>query len=101
MPSELVQTSWGYVVTCTSGTSVPTVLVKPGTRLSVNAIVCGGAATTDITTVQDANGRSVFVGSSIVNTMDKFAPCQPIFMDGLAVGFAGATTGYCNIFLAK
>lgn len=101
MASALSQKSWGYVVTCTGGTSVPNVLVPAGTRIAVSAIVCGGAATTDITLVQDSGLTTVFSGAAVVNTMDKFVPAQPILMDGLAVGFAGATTGYCNIFLAK
>lgn len=98
MAAELTQTAWGYSITCTSGTAVPAVVVAKGTRLKIAGIACGGAATTDITTVQDANGKQIFKGSAIVNTEDRLRIAAPIHVDGLAVGFAGATTGYCTIF---
>lgn len=101
MAAVLVQTAWGYSITCTGGTAVTAVVVSKSTRLKIAAIACGGAATTDIITVSDANGVLVFSGAAVVNTMSSISPSEPITTDGLGVSFAGATTGYCNIFLSR
>jgi hypothetical protein len=100
MAIAVVQKSWGYAVTCSSGTAVPAIAIPKDTAIRIIAIVCGGAATTDITTVTDASGTQLMKGSAIINTVFTLAPGFPITVDGLQVGFAGATTGYCNIFVA-
>ena len=105
LSAEAIKTQWGYFCTCSAGTAAAgaatTKIVPKGTHLSVQAIACGGAATTDITTVQDGNGKQVFKGAAVVNTLNSLSFSDPIRVDGLTLGFAGATTGYCSIYLSK
>lgn len=101
MAALLTKTSWGYSITCTGGTAVAAQLVAPGTRLKIAGIACGGAATTDITTVNDGNAVLVFTGAAAVNTMNSLPLAKAINVDGLQVGFAGATTCYVNVYLTE
>ena len=103
--AEVRTKSFGLYCTCSGGTAAAgdatTTIVPSGTRVKIQAIVCGGAATTDITTVHDASGIPLFKGAAAINTLNGVTfPCG-LEADGLQVGFAGATTGYCNIFYAK
>lgn len=106
MANVVTETAYGYVVSCTGGTGVPAALLVPkggdqSSSIKIVGIACGGAATTDITTVNDGQGNSLFKGSAIVNTMATLALGGAINVRGLQVGFAGATTGYCIIYITN
>lgn len=94
--SETLQTSFGFVITCSTGTSVPVTVVKGS--LKIVGIACGGAATTDIITVNDGNGILLFKNTAVINQMASLPLGGPIRVMGLQIGFAGATTGFCNIY---
>jgi hypothetical protein len=99
--AETIRTSWGFSVTCSAGTSVPVIVTEPEEKLCIQGIACVGAASTDITTVQDGAGKLLFKGAPIVNNTDKIIFSPTIWTDGLKIGFAGATTGACMIYLGK
>lgn len=94
--SETIQTSFGFVITCSTGTSIP-VNVYNGS-LKIVGIACGGAATTDIITINDGNGILLFKNTAVINQMASLPLGGPIRVQGIQVGFAGATTGFCTIY---
>lgn len=100
MAIDATRTSWGYAVTCTGGTAAATVIVPAGTPLQLQAIVVTGAATTDIVTVTDAAGNLIFRANA-PSTSGSTSITFPGYIrpEGLKVGIAGATTGWCSIFL--
>jgi Flp pilus assembly secretin CpaC len=103
-------TQTGLYCTCTGGTAAPAlvtlgttgkVAVSNGQSLRIVGVASGGAATTDICTVQDGSGNFVFVGaSSVLNAVNSVQLGGAIRVTGLQVGFAGSTTGYCMIYFA-
>jgi hypothetical protein len=101
MAADVVRTSWGFAVRCSSGTAVPAIVTNPEENLCIQGIACAGAASTDITTVQDGAGNLVFLGAPIVNNLHSITFPSGIRVDGLKIGFAGATTGSCMIYLGK
>lgn len=103
MSIDTTKTAFGFALTCTGGTAAATVVsgAELGKRIRVSGIICGGAATTDITTVTDANGVVIFVGAGTISVPFQTSWASPVSFDGLKVGIAGATTGYCNIFVDK
>lgn len=102
----VVETQWGYYVTCTGGTGTPVSLsttvggngVIPTQSIKLAGISCGGAATTDIVTIQDGEGVLLYQGAAVVNTVISLPLGGPIRVTGIQVGFAGATTGYCILY---
>lgn len=104
LKAEALGTQWGLSCTCSGGTAAAgaatTTIVSKGTVLNIQAIACGGAATTDITVVTDITGKKIFQGAAIVNTLDSITFPKGLISDGLILGFAGATTGFCNIYLS-
>ena len=103
-----IQTPTGFYVTCTGGTSVPvsiqnsagTFLVAPTQSVRIVGIASGGANTADVCTVQDGEGNFVFTGaSSVLGAVNAIQLGGSIRVVGLQVGFSGATTGYCMIYL--
>jgi hypothetical protein len=101
MALTITQAAWGYCISCSGGTTVPVLIsASPNDSIKIAGIACGGAATTDITTIQDAQGNLVFKGASVVNTMNTLPLAAPVRLTGLYVGFAGATTGYCNVYIS-
>ena len=107
MAAVTVETEFGYVVTCTGGTGVPTYLqnsagafiVAPTQSVKILGISCGGNATTDIVTVQNGEGTLLYGGA--VGTPGTYISMQlggAIRVTGLQVGFQGTTAGTCIIF---
>lgn len=103
-----IQTQTGFYVTCTGGTGVPvalqnsagTILVSPNSSIRIVGIASGGANTADVCTVQDGEGNFIFTGaSSVLNAVNSLQLGGSIRVTGLQVGFAGATTGYCMIYI--
>ncbi len=94
------ETQWGFYVTCTGGTGAPVTIpgIKQGQSLKLAGISCGGASTTDIVTVQDANGILLYQGAAVVNTVISLPLGGPIRVQGIQVGFAGATSGFCILY---
>ncbi len=103
MSVDTTKTAFGFALTCTGGTATATIVsgAEVGKRIYVSGIVCGGAATTDITTVTDGNGVVVLVAAGTLSIPFQTSWATPVNFDGLKVGIAGATTGYCNIFVAS
>jgi hypothetical protein len=97
--AETIKTSWGLYATCSAGTSVPVVVSTE--NIAISAIVCGGAATTDIITVQDLSGKYLWKGAALVGQASSFTPAEPIRVEGLMIGAAGATTGWCSVYYAS
>ena len=99
MAAETTKTAYGYVFTCTSGTAVTASVVAKGTSLKVSGIHFVGAATSDIVTVYDGDGK-LFIkgygGTGLSNHNMSFA--HPVRVEGLQIAFAGATTGACVVF---
>ena len=96
------EAGWGMVCTCTGGTSAAAVIVAKGNYVPVSAIICGGAATTDVVVVADANGKILWKGAGLVNQTDNITfGNNPPRLDGLVVSIAGATTGWVNIVYAS
>jgi len=94
--------TWGLACTCTGGTSAAEPIVGRGANIAISAIVCGGAATTDIVTVYDGSGNLFWQGCSVVNSTENITfGNNPPRLDGLKVGCAGATTGWVNIIFAS
>jgi hypothetical protein len=105
-------TSWGYSVLASDGTATAalTTIVPKGTRVKVSAIVVGysvTATTADFYTVTDGNNVTLMTAAGMASGVAvSFTPTvvcfsQPIEMDGIKVGAAGATTGYCSIFTSN
>lgn len=95
------KTSWGVACTISDATAAANVVFSPGSFINVGAICCGGAATTDIITVTDAAGNYLFKGAALVGQSSNITFAPPVRVDGLKVGIAGATTGWCSIYLAS
>ena len=96
------QTAWGYYCTITSATAAGNVLVAKGTRVMISGISVCGAATTDIVTVSDGDGNILFKAASAgTNGSTSLTLAGPITVDGITVGIAGATTGFCSIYVAE
>lgn len=95
------RTSWGVACTIDTSTAAGNIVVGKGTMIPVSAIVCGGAATTDIVTVTDFAGNKLWQGCALVGQSDKITFTPPANVDGLKVGIAGATTGWCSIYYAQ
>lgn len=95
---DVTKRSYGIVFTCTSGTAAAVTLLPATERLRVTGIHFAGAATTDIITINDAAGSFVAVGfgGSVSNNNISFA--EPISLDGIQVGIAGATTGKAVVY---
>ena len=102
-----VETSFGFIVTCTGGTGVPvalqnsagTFLVAPTQSVKIAGISCGGAATTDIVTVNDGEGNLIYNGAvATPGTLISLPLGGAIRVVGISVGFQGATSGYCIIY---
>jgi len=91
------KTSWGIACTISAATAAANSVEVAGTPVRIVSIVAGGAATTDIITVTDAAGNKIFVGSALVGNSTNVNFATPVIADGLKVGFAGATTGWCSI----
>lgn len=109
---ESTQTAWGFSVVSSGGTALSslTSIVPKGIRLKVSAIaICYPVSATTADTMTVADGDNVRLFSSTGNASGvavQFSPTviefpRPITVDGLRVGAAGATTGYCSIFLAN
>ena len=95
------EAGWGMACTCTGGTSANEVIVKRDTQVQVAALICGGAATTDIITVADGSGKMLWKGAALVGQTNNITfGNQPVRMDGLMVSCAGATTGWVNVIYA-
>lgn len=102
----VIETQWGWYVTCTGGTGSPQYLsqtvggsgVIPTQSIKLAGISCGGAATTDIITVQDGEGVLLYQGAAVINTVISLPLGGPIRVSGLQVGFAGATSGFCILY---
>jgi len=94
---------WGLACTINTATAAAStnVIYGKGSPLRVSVIVCGGAATTDIIRVTEADGTQIYQGCALVGQSDKIFFPEPIYLDGLCVGFSGATTGFCNIFYSN
>jgi hypothetical protein len=97
MAIESARTAYGYVVTCTSGTATSTLITDTPVHLA--GICVAGAATTDIITVTDKNGKFVYQGCALVGQSASLSLGGTVRVEGLMVGMAGATTGKCSIFL--
>ena len=90
---------YGYLFTCTSGTAAATVAgaqIPKEQLVSIKSIICGGAATTDIVRVYDADLNIVFQGSALVGAQ-YMAQYDGARVAGLSVGMSGATTGWCIV----
>lgn len=92
---------WGIACTINTATAADNVVVAKGTNVKIGAIICGGDATTDITTVSDAGGTKLWQGCALVGQSDSITFPIGKTLDGVLVGFAGATTGWCNIVYAE
>jgi hypothetical protein len=88
---------WGIACSINTGTAADNVVVAKGTNIKVGALICGGAATTDIITVKDGAENTVWQGAALVGKSDSIVFPKGQMLDGILVGFAGATTGWCNI----
>ena len=94
-------TAWGIACTINTATAADNVVVAKSVPIKVGAIVCGGAATTDITTVKDGDGNKVWQGCALVGQSNSIVFPKSQTLNGIWVGFAGATTGWCNIIYAE
>ena len=99
----LVQSTkaWGIAVTINTGTAADNVVLAGKTSIKLGAIICGGAATTDIITVKDGDGSKVWQGCALVGKSDSIVFPKGKTFNGILVGFAGATTGWCNLVYAE
>jgi len=98
------ETHWGYAVSVSAGTgTVTTTMVPKDKYLKVTGIALVGAATTDIYTVNDADGNmlmklSAAAGTS-VSTVYSIGGAKGVRMNGLQIVFGGASsTGLMSIF---
>ena len=94
---------WGVACTINTATAAAAlnVVYPKGTAVRIGAIVLGGAATTDRITITEADGTMVYRGCALVGQTDKITFPTTVYLDGMCVGFAGATTGFCNIFFSN
>ena len=91
---------WGIAVSINTATAADNVVSPKGTSVRVGAIVCGGVATTDRITVKDGSGDMIWQGAALVGQSDSIVFTDGQRLDGITVGFAGATTGWCNLIYA-
>jgi len=103
MALDAARTTFGYAITCTGGTAAAQVIVGPtntGNQIvQINGIYMTGAATTDIVTVTDFSGNCIFRSCATNTNGGAWITFNPaIRVDGLKVGVAGATSGWCTIF---
>ena len=93
--------AWGLACTINTATAADNVAVDLKAPVKVGAIICGGAATTDITTIKDGYGDRIWQGCATVGTSNSIVFPQGKTLHGIWVGFAGATTGWCNIVYSE
>ena len=96
---DLTTTSYGYVVSCTSGTAAATLLVNRDVSIPVIGVHFSGANTADIITVSDADGNLFLKGygsTGLSNHNITFPIARRI--NGLKVQCAGAATGVAVIY---
>ena len=93
--------AWGIAVTINTATAAANVVVANKVPIQIGAIICGGAATTDIITVSDGAGDRVWQGCALVGKSDSIVFPRGKTLHGITVGFAGATTGWCNLVYAE
>lgn len=96
------QTQAGYYITCTGGTGVPVNIggVAPDQSVRIVGISAGGANTADIVTVQDGEGNYIWGGAcGTIGATISLPLGGTIRAQGLQVGFQGATTGFCMIYI--
>lgn len=100
---DTATTSWGFAVTCTSGTAASTLITANATsRVLLSGIMFTGAATTDIGTVSDGAGNLIFSAAAPTTSGNiSLTLAKPVPVVGLKVGIAGATTGKFAIFIAN
>jgi len=91
--------AWGIAVTINTATAADNIVVGCKKPTKLCSIICGGAATTDIITVKDGDSNLIWQGCALVGQSDYLtipSPTGKTFY-GILVGFAGATTGWCNL----